>query len=247
MISNFRKTRYGQLDTVVASHGEAGDLVTGVVVLCHGFGAPGTDLVPIAEEWFGSIPEFKGVRFVFPAAPLELDPAYDARAWWEIDIERVQQLMETGDFRELRNSQPPRLAVCREMVEQLIAEVAKQWDVVPGQIVVGGFSQGAMLTTDLMLNAPCPLGGLICWSGSLISEHQWRAAASANVKTSVVQSHGTLDPILPFAGAEALRELLVENGYQVEFVPFQGQHAIPPQALTAAGQLIRRVCCPENG
>ncbi|MCP4815075.1 MAG: hypothetical protein GY888_21405, partial [Planctomycetaceae bacterium] len=164
----------------------------------------------------------------------------------EIDIERVQQLMETGDFRELRNNQPPRLAVCREMVEQLITEVAQQWELAPGQIVVGGFSQGAMLTTDLMLHAPSPLGGLICWSGSLINEQPWRATGSANATTSVVQSHGTMDPILPYAGAEALRELLVENGYQVEFVPFQGQHAIPPQALTAAGQLIRRVCCPGN-
>lgn len=231
---------------MVASHGEAGDEVAGVVVLCHGFGATGTDLVPIAEEFFGSNPELREVRFVFPAAPLELDPVYDARAWWEIDIERVQQLMETGEYRELRNSHPPRLAICREMLEQLVTEIALEWDVVPGRMVVGGFSQGAMLTTDLVLNAPHALGGLICWSGSLISEDRWRSAAAANAITPVVQSHGRMDPILPFAGAEALRELLAENGYEVEFVPFPGQHEIPQAALTAAAQLIRRVCCPDG-
>ncbi|MCH2182816.1 MAG: dienelactone hydrolase family protein [Mariniblastus sp.] len=245
MIANFEKAKYGELDTLVASHREAGDHVAGAVVLCHGFGAPGTDLAPIADEWFGSYPELKPVRFLFPAAPLELDPVYDARAWWEIDIERVQKLMETGEFRELRNSQPPRLAECRLMVQQLVEQACDQWKLLPGQVVVGGFSQGAMLTTDLVLNAPTTLGGLICWSGSLINEAQWRSQAAANQQTAVVQSHGTMDPILPFAGAEALRDLLLENGYPLEFIRFTGQHAIPPEALKAAVQLIRSVCCLE--
>ena len=100
MIANFERVRYGQLEALVAAHREAGDRVGGAVVLCHGFGAPGSDLAPIAEEWFGAHPEWRDIRFVFPAAPLEIDPAFDARAWWEIDIERVQQLMETGEFRE---------------------------------------------------------------------------------------------------------------------------------------------------
>ena len=243
MNAKFEKVKSGELDALVASHREAGDQVTGAVVLCHGFGAPGTDLAPIADEWFGAHQELKDVRFVFPAAPLVLDPAYDARAWWEIDIERVQKLMETGEFRELRSSQPPRLAECRGMVQRLAEELCAQWQLHPGRVVVGGFSQGAMLTTDLVLNAPVPFGGLVCWSGSLINETEWRSVAAGNPATAVVQSHGTIDPILPFAGAEALRDLLMENGYPLEFIRFVGQHAIPPEALNAAVQLIRSVCC----
>ncbi len=245
MQTDFRRARYGQLDCLIASHPEAGAIATGVVILCHGFGAPGADLAPIADEWFRNYPEFKDVRFVFPAAPLELDPAYDARAWWEIDIERVQQLMQSGDFRDLRNSQPPRLAVCREMLEQLVGEVASDLNLESSQVVVGGFSQGAMLTTDLMVHSSVSLGGLICWSGSLINEANWRAAASANANTPVVQSHGRSDPILPFAGAEALLDLLVEAGNEVEFVPFEGEHAIPPEALNSAALLIQRACCSQ--
>jgi predicted esterase len=52
-------------------------------VLLHGFGAPGDDLLPLAEAL--DLP----VRFVFPAAPLELGMGGfygDSRAWWMLDL-----------------------------------------------------------------------------------------------------------------------------------------------------------------
>ena len=58
------------------------------VVLLHGFGAPGDDLVPLWRVL--DVP--REVRFVFPAAPLPLDMGYgDARAWWLIDMERIER------------------------------------------------------------------------------------------------------------------------------------------------------------
>jgi phospholipase/carboxylesterase len=47
----------------------------------------------------------------------------------------------------------------------------------------------------------------------------------------VLQSHGDEDQILPFEAAEWLRDLLVEAGCDVEFIPFHGPHTIPPVAL----------------
>ena len=80
----------------------------------------GHDLVPLAPELIGSSDEIKNVRFIFPAAPLEIDPNYDGRAWWHIDIERIQELMARGEFREMSSSVPERLPLCREMIEQLL-------------------------------------------------------------------------------------------------------------------------------
>jgi phospholipase/carboxylesterase len=56
-----------------------------------------------------------------------------------------------------------------------------------------------------------------------------------------VQSHGYDDPILPFKAAEWLRDLLTESGLEVDFVPFRGMHAIPPEALRRAAALMMRV------
>jgi len=61
-----------------------------LVVLLHGFGAPGTDLVDLAEVIRAPL----GTRYLFPAGPIDLsvDGSYpgDARAWWPIDLVAVQ-------------------------------------------------------------------------------------------------------------------------------------------------------------
>ncbi|MGV3621849.1 MAG: phospholipase, partial [Archangium sp.] len=64
------------------------------VILCHGFGAPGDDLVGLAPELVKLQPSLKSVRFYFPAAPINLGELGwgDARAWWLIDMAAVQRL-----------------------------------------------------------------------------------------------------------------------------------------------------------
>lgn len=238
----FAKQKIGRLDCVHASHPDATEPPDAVVLLCHGYGAPGHDLVPLAPELIGSSDEIKNVRFIFPAAPLEIDPNYDGRAWWHIDIERIQELMAKGQFREMSNSIPERLPLCREMIDQVVEFAKVEFGVPAAKIIIGGFSQGAMLTTDVALNYPEPLGGLIVWSGSLINVEAWTAAAAArNTKLTIVQSHGTVDPILPFVGALALREMFESTGQDVNFVHFNGQHGIPAEAVAAALELIINV------
>ena len=63
------------------------------VVLCHGFGAPGDDLVPLAEV-LSAPPR---TRFFFPEAPLALPAPYgDARAWWMLDLLRLEASFAAG-------------------------------------------------------------------------------------------------------------------------------------------------------
>ena len=67
-----------------------------VVILLHGFGAPGNDLVPLAE--FLNVPT--GTRFLFPEGPLTLSfGPRDARAWWLIDMARMAQDQAAGRTR----------------------------------------------------------------------------------------------------------------------------------------------------
>src|SRR5512134_2337117 len=87
-----------------------------VLVLFHGFGAPGTDLVPL----YRALDVPREVRFVFPAAPLVLDPrAPDElapRAWWLIDIIGLQQAIAQGRSVELAREKPAGLDEARELV-----------------------------------------------------------------------------------------------------------------------------------
>src|SRR6185436_6402729 len=83
------------------------------VVLLHGFGAPGDDLVPLARE----LDAPPGTRFVFPEAPLRLPPQYGGgRAWWMIDLERIQRSIALGRPRELVREVPAGLAEANALV-----------------------------------------------------------------------------------------------------------------------------------
>jgi phospholipase/carboxylesterase len=107
------------------------------------------------------------------------------------------------------------------------------------RLVLGGFSQGAMLSLDVALHRDTPPGALALMSGTLLAEDEWTPRMKKLAGVPIVQSHGTVDPLLPFFIAEMLRDKLVEAGAQVEFVPFQDGHAIPPNVIAAVGKLVR--------
>ncbi len=214
------------------------------VILCHGFGAPGDDLVGLGAEFARRVPALADVRFYFPAAPLVLGNSGwgESRAWWLIDMGVLQALQRGGDaaLREFRRVEPEGMATARKALLALVQEVATHTHLPMKQVVLGGFSQGAMLATDVALRLEEAPGALCVLSGTLLLEDVWRAKARARAGLPVFQSHGRQDPILPFKTAEWLRDLFIEAGMQHEFVPFDGGHTIGEDALLKMGDFLAR-------
>jgi len=220
--------RIADLDCVLAggTDGEGGGDGP-MIVLLHGFGAPGDDLVALAN-WIDA-PE--GTRWVFPAGPLTLSPLYgDARAWWMIDLERLERELAGGRAADRAAEVPEGLAAARGAVLGVLDALARDHRRRDDAFVLGGFSQGAMLSVDVALHGARPRG-LVLLSGTLVAEAEWRPHAAALAGLRVFQSHGTKDGLLSFAGAEKLRDFLAGAGAEVGFVPFPGGHEIPPPVL----------------
>lgn len=213
-----------------------------VFILCHGFGAPGDDLVGLGPELVRAVPALKDVRFYFPAAPLTLEGGWgDSRAWWLIDMEAIQRLQyDQTAQREFRKVEPEGLPAARKAMLALVQQVADDTRLPMKRILLGGFSQGAMLATDVALRLEEAPGGLCVLSGTLLIEDVWRLKAKARAGLPVFQSHGRQDPILPYAAAQWLQTLFVEAGMQHEFVPFDGGHTIGPDALLKLGDFLAR-------
>lgn len=231
---NVEKTELGGLNCHVVDTLEPGASPALAVVLCHGFGAPGTDLVGLGPEFLHREPQLaRSARFYFPEAPLSLDELgmYGGRAWWPLNIERMAAAVERGEIRDLRNEIPEGLDLARERLLSLIQDVTETTGLSTQQIVLGGFSQGSMLATDVCLRLPQPAAGLCILSGTLLCEDQWRELAGKHAAVPVLQSHGRQDPLLPFAAAESLRDLLNNGGLPVEFMPFDGMHTIPAEVI----------------
>ncbi len=205
------------------------------ILLCHGFGAPGDDLVSLAR----AVDAGSGVRWFFPEAPLEL--GWGGRAWWEIDLARLQTLALRGQRSLLAAETPAGLAAARAALEATIDELERSHGVRREALVIGGFSQGAMLTTEVALHADRPFAGLVALSGNVISEDRWtEAAGRTGPSLHALLAHGRSDPLLPFEGAEALRDLLVSAGADVDWLAHGGQHEIPRPALERLATFARK-------
>jgi phospholipase/carboxylesterase len=219
------------------------------IVLCHGFGAPGDDLVTLAT----AIDAPPGTTFVFPEAhhaladfvSMPFPGMGDARAWWMIDMERMQHAIMTGRMRDLPNEIPEGLAEARDALNAMLDALAPK-----GELILGGFSQGAMLALDVTLRGERAIDGLVLFSGTLLAEREWvplmkslglRSRRGQDQRRSclrVFQSHGTEDPILPYALAERLRDELVDSALDVTFESFDGPHAIPPSVLRSLSRWL---------
>ncbi|TKB59506.1 MAG: hypothetical protein E8D48_15940 [Nitrospira sp.] len=208
-----------------------------VVMLLHGFGAPGDDLVPLADV----IDAPAGTRWLFPEAPLSLNMGFgDSRAWWIIDFARIQADREAGRIRDLSIEFPQGLTLARERILAFLKELPKQLPIDYKKTVIGGFSQGAMLTCDAVLHTDYPVAGLVQLSGNLLAQAVWSPLMRKRKGLPVFQSHGTQDDILPNIGAERLRDALTQAGLAVEWHSFRGGHAIPEAVLRRLGPFITK-------
>lgn len=228
------RVRLGSLDVVL--HQPPGwQPADGLVVLLHGFGAPGDDLVALAD--YIDAPK---VAWAFPAAPLELHGLYgDARAWWLIDLARFEQDAARGRLLDRLAEIPDGLAAARTAVIDMLDALRARTGVPDDRVILGGFSQGAMLSLDVLLHTTHAFAGAALMSGTFIAEPLWSPRMAARAGLPVVMSHGRSDALLPFVASEQLRDRLRAAGLDVTWVPFAGGHAIPPEVLTAVGALVR--------
>lgn len=216
---------------------------TTTVVLLHGFGAPGDDLVALADAI-----DAPSVRFVFPEAPLELGGLYgDSRAWWLLDLAKLEEELRAGTPRDRRGEVPEGLPAARSHVSRLLDQLEARFGATPEHLVLGGFSQGAMLALDVALHRRLPPSALILMSGTLLAESEWMPRMATLAGVPILMSHGRSDGLLPFAVAETLRDRLREAGAVVDWHPFVGGHEIAATVLAATERLLRRPTATAAG
>lgn len=201
-----------------------GELSNYVTVMLHGFGADASDLAPLADMLD---PEGKWT-FYFPEAPLEvpIGPGWTGRGWFPISLRDL----EVGvDFTQIR---PPGLDLSRKLISEFI------FNLNPEHLVLGGFSQGAMVATDVMMHEPEVAEGLIVYSGVLLDQPGWTEKAKALKGKKFIQSHGSGDQVLPIGAGQRLYDLLKANGAQGSFIGFSGAHEIPMPVLKKTKEFL---------
>jgi phospholipase/carboxylesterase len=205
-----------------------------IVVLLHGFSSSGGELAPFARSI--SAP----ARFVFPDGPLDLAATgLPGRAWWPIDVAARDAAVAGNRPRDLSSWVPEGLPRARALVDAVLADVRARLG--PAPLVLGGFSQGAMLSCDVALRSSHALAGLVLFSPARIAGAEWAPLLGQLRGLRVVVSHGREDRDLSFAAAEALKDDLCAAGCDVRWVPFEGGHEVPLVAWRQLRTLLREL------
>lgn len=199
-----------------------------IAFIFHGYGADYNDLVSLADALNV---ENKSIHWVFPNGPFEvpIGPGWTGRAWWPLTLSSLPH-----DWSDIT---PPGIDDLKTNLKSFIESFKVPYE----KVIFGGFSQGAMLATELYLSAPTTPKGLLSFSGTLIRKSKWESACENRRHQKVFLSHGEQDQVLPSSGTHKLIQLFKKYDINCDFSSFQGGHEIPPKALLKAQNYLKSV------
>jgi phospholipase/carboxylesterase len=212
---------------------ETADKPSASVIWMHGLGADGNDFVPIVQEL--ELTGAPAIRFVFPHAPMQpvsINNGYVMRAWYDIKWGDLEGGSKQADERGVRASQKAIEALIERETSRGIAAEA---------IVLAGFSQGGAIALQTGLRYSKQLAGVMALSTYLpLAESFAQERSDANAKTSVFMGHGTQDNVVPYEMGSRSRELLVQQGYAVEWHEYPMQHSVCLEEIGDIGVWLRK-------
>ncbi len=192
------------------------------IVMLHGYGANAEDLFDLH-----SVIESKpGTSWYFPQGPLVIGNygEYPSRAWFPLGVaDSILQAVETGNWSKVATLNPKGLDEARKNLLEFLSLL----NIPYSKIILGGFSQGAMLIVDTFLTKEENPLGLLILSGTVLNELKWKELAPQKKGFHFLQSHGMVDDLLPFTAAKRLENIFSTSGLKSEFIPFPGGHTIP--------------------
>lgn len=214
---------------------EAGGKGPPTLVLLHGLGSSAQEWLPYSK----TVTFLPDAQFLFPQGPvtiLRTDGAHAGHAWWDLQLAPHRRPGKPGV--DLRDEDPAGLAHAATLVQDFLQGLGARASVPP---VLGGFSQGAMVSCQVAFTSDQPLAALLLLSGTPINEAAWHAGMAKRKGLPVFMSHGRSDDVLPFDLAEGLRDELTAAGLEVTFLAFDGGHEMPTEVVAGLRAFLERL------
>jgi phospholipase/carboxylesterase len=201
-----------------------------LVILLHGLGADGEDLIGLQQYWGRLLPE---AAFVAPDAPFPCDMAPYGYQWFS-----VQDRSPPAVLAGVRAAAPS--------LDAFIDEELQKRGLDESRAALVGFSQGTMMALYVGLRRARPLAGILGYSGRLIAADL--LAGELRSRPRVLLVHGTEDPLVPFPAMAEAEAALRAAGVAVETLACPGvAHAIDPEGLARGGRFLREALSSPNG
>jgi len=195
-----------------------------LVILLHGLGADGQDLIGIAPHWAQVLPN---AAFVSPNAPFPCDMAPYGYQWFSVQ-DRSPEAMLSG----VRMAASPLGAfIEKEMGDAGLDE---------SRTALVGFSQGTMMSLYVGPRRERQLAGIVGYSGRLIAPQL--LAEEIRSRPPVLLAHGTADEVVPYVSMAEAEKGLTAAGIAVETLSCPGiGHGIGQEGLIRGAEFLHKV------
>ena len=190
-----------------------GGKVEKIVLMLHGVGSNGQDLIGLAP-YLG--PHLPNTLFLSPDAPHEYDMAPFGRQWFSLRDYTPEALLDG-----VKNTAP--------LLNDYIDRVLEEYGLEDSDLALLGFSQGTMMSLYAAPRRKRPLAGVLGYSGALIGAEELGKAHIHKIPVCLI--HGENDPVLPLSRYHDAKKALESAGFSV------GGHSVPglPHSIDDSG------------
>ena len=208
-----------------------------LVVLLHGYGADGNDLIGLAPHWQGLLPD---AVFVSPHAPETIPGMPMGRQWFGLsqydpDMLRRDPAQSAGVFQAMEVGADHATGTLQDFLD---AELMRH-GLTDDRLVLVGFSQGTMMALHVGLRRTKAPAGILGYSGALIGGKRLKAEITSHPPIRLI--HGDADEIVPIEAMYAAASTLAEARVPVEWHICSGLgHGIDPTGLDLGGQAMKQ-------
>lgn len=185
-----------------------------IVMLLHGFGSNGADMIALAPQWQDVLPD---ALFLAPHAPQRCGMMGMGYQWWGLTGFAPSALAAGA-------------ASAAPAINDFIDRKLAQYDLTEADLALVGFSQGTMMALHVGLRRPRAVAAVVGYSGMLTGTAD--LAHKDFPKPPVLLVHGTADPVVPIAALHIAESELKHLGVEVTtHVSYGVAHTVDPVGL----------------
>ena len=193
------------------------------VILCHGYGGDGKDISMLASYWRAHLPN---TIFICPDAPEKCAASPSGFQWFDLMDQTPEQVLSKS-------------LVAETKLNKLIDEVKKRNNLLANQIIIGGFSQGCMISLQVGIKRKDTINSIVGYSGRIIDvEHLGK---NINSKPNIILMHGDIDQVVSIDSLLEAKDFFNKNNYEIETKIFKNcEHRIPTEGSSLGLQFIKK-------
>ncbi|GAA5963214.1 hypothetical protein JCM8115_001061 [Rhodotorula mucilaginosa] len=210
---------------------------TASIIFSHGLGDTSAGWAPLAMS-LRQKPQFRHIRFVLPTAPVQpvtANGGYRMPSWFDIQ--------EFNPRSGIRADDEPGMLSSVRTIQQLISSELEA-GIPSDRILVGGFSQGAVIAYLTGITSERKLAGVVALSGFLGMAGKIKSMKTDHAtKLPIFHGHGDADPVVEYKWGQKTTETLKELGFtDITFKTYPGmEHSFCDAEQRDLEEFIQRV------